>query len=145
MSTEENKALVRRDVEAWNRGNLTEYFAHLDEVCAPDFIYHTLNPSVPGGICSRVDYKQYCADFLAALPGHYTIEDLIAEGEKVVARYTYRGIHQGQWRGAVPTDKAVTFTGTVIYRIVDGKVMEIWDNPDQLGMLRQLGFISQQG
>ncbi len=142
MSTEDNKALARRDIEAWNRGNLTELSATIDEVYAPDFVYHLPNLPFPaGGIRSREDFKQFVTAFLAALPGQFTIEDLIAEGEKVVARYTYRGTHQGPWRGVPATGKAVTFTGIYTYRIVDGKIVEVWDNPDQLSVLRQLGIL----
>jgi predicted ester cyclase len=145
MSTEENKALIRREIEAWNRGNVTQILARVDEFYAPDFVYDLPNLPFPSGIRSREDYKQFCAGLLAALPGQFTIEDVIAEGEKVVLRYTYRGTHQGPWRGAAPTGKAVTFTGTVTYRIVAGKVVEAWENADQLGMQRQLGLIPAQG
>ncbi len=141
MSTEENKATVRRDIEVWNRGNVTELMATMDEVYAPDFVYHVPNLPFPGGIRSREDYKQFATGFLAALPGQFTIEDLIAEGEKVVVPYIFRGTHQGPWRGVAPTGKTVTFTGTITYRIVDGKVVEVWDNPDQLSILRQLGIL----
>ncbi len=142
MSTEENKALVRREIEAWNRGNLTELLATIDEVYAPDFVYHLPNLPFPGGIRSREDYKQFCTSFLAAFPDlEWIIEDLIAEGERVVVRYTFRGTHQGQWRSVAPTGKAMTFTGTLTYRIVDGKAVEAWDNADQLSMLRQFGIL----
>jgi predicted ester cyclase len=139
MSTEENKAIVRHEIEVTNRGNLTELFATIDEVFAPDFLFH--EPGRPQ-VRSREDYKQFDAAFLAALPGQFTIEDLIAEGDKVVARFSYHGIHQGPWRGVPPTGKAVTFTGTATYHIVSGKVVEVWENMDTLGVLRQLGLIS---
>jgi predicted ester cyclase len=141
MSTEENKALIRREIEVYNRGNVTEILARVDEFYAPDFVLHDPNLPFPGGIRSREDYKQFGTGYLAALAGQFTIEDLIAEGEKVVVRYTFRGTHQGQWRGLPPTGKAVTFTATVTYRIVDGKVVEAWQNADNLSMLRQLGLI----
>ncbi len=142
MSIEENKALIRRAIEVANRGNLTEILAAVDEFCAPDFVLHDPSSALPaGGIRSREDYKQFGTGFNAALPGQFTIEDLIAEGEKVVLRYTYRGTHQGQWRGLPPTGKAVTFTGTITYRIVNGKAVEAWQNADNLSVLRQLGLI----
>ncbi len=142
MSTEENKALIRRGIEVGNRGNMTEFSAIVDESFAPDFVFHDPNIPFPaGGIRSREDYKQFFTGFNAALPGQFTIEDLIAEGEKVVVRYTYRGTHQGPWRGVPPTGKAVTFTGTATYRVVDGKAVEGWQNADNLSVLRQLGLI----
>jgi steroid delta-isomerase-like uncharacterized protein len=146
MSTEENKALARRYIEVFNQGNVTEILAIVDELYAPDFVLHDPNIPLPaGGIRSREDYKQFGTGFLAALPGQFTVEDLIAEGEKVVMRYTYRGTHQGQWRGLPPTGKAVTFTGTVTYRIVDGKAVEAWQNADNLSVLQQLGLIPAMG
>ncbi len=137
MSTEENKALVRRFIEVANRGNVTEISTTLDELFVPDFVRH--DPA--GGFRSREDYKQFLFSLLAALPGQFTIEDLIAEGEKVVLRYTFRGTHRGQWRGVPPTGKPVTFTGIFIYRILDGKIVEGWENADALGLVQQLGLI----
>jgi predicted ester cyclase len=141
MSTEENKALIRRGTEVLNRGNVTEISTTLDELFVPDFVRH--DPA--GGFRSREDYKRFLFSLLAALPGQFTIEDLIAEGDKVVLRYTFRGIHQGQWRGLPPTGKAVTFTGIFIYRMVDGKIVEGWENADALGLVQQLGLIPAQG
>jgi len=145
MSAEENKALIRRGIEALNRGNVTEFSATVDEQFAPDFIFTDPNLPFPGGIRSREDYKQFLSGFLAALPGQFTIEDLMAEGDKIVVRYTYRGPHQGPSRGVAPTGNTVTFTGTIIYRIVDGKIVEGWQHADNLSMLRQLGLLPAQG
>ncbi len=141
MSTEDNKALVRRGIEALNRGNMSEISGTWDELYVPDFLRH--DPT--GGIRSREDYKQFLTGFQAAIPGQFTIEDLIAEGEKVVLRYTFHGTHQGQWRGLPPTGKSVTFTGIFIYRIVDGKIVEGWENADALGLVQQLGLLPAQG
>ena len=141
MSTEENKALIRRGTEILNRGNVTEISTTLDELFVPDFVRH--DPA--GGFRSREDYKQFLFSLLAALPGQFTIEDLIAEGDKVVLRYAFHGTHQGQWRGLPPTGKPVTFTGIFIYRILDGKVVEGWENADALGLVQQLGLIPARG
>lgn len=138
MSIEENKATVRRVFDAFNQGDP----AVIDEIYAPIFVHH--DPAHPR-VRSREACKRFGTGFFAAFPGQFTIEDLIAEGEKVVLRYTYRGTHQGQWRGLPPTGKAVTFTGTVIYRIVDGKAVEAWQNADNLSVLQQLGLIPAQG
>ena len=141
MSAEENKALIRRFIEVGNRGNVTEISTTLDELFVPDFVRH--DPA--GGFRSREDYKQFLFSLLAALPGQFTIEDLIAEGDKVVLRYAFHGTHQGQWRGLPPTGKPVTFTGIFIYRILDGKVVEGWENADALGLVQQLGLIPARG
>jgi predicted ester cyclase len=93
----------------------------------------------------REDYLQVLASLFTAFQGQFTIEDLIAEREKVVLRFTYRGIHQGQWRGPPPTGKSVMFTGTITYRIVDGKAVEAWANEDILSLMHQLGLLPKQG
>ena len=80
--------------------------------------------------------------FRAAFPDvHYTVEDQIAEGDKVVVRYRFRGTHLGAFQGMPPTGKQVTYTGILIYRIVDGKIAEQWTEFDLLGFLRQLGVL----
>lgn len=138
MSTEENKALVRRGIESLNQGNV----AATNELWTSDLVNH--DPNNPQ-VRVREEYKQWLTGFITAVPGQFTIEDLIAEGDKIVTRYTYRGSHQGQWRGVPPTGKPVTITGTVTYRLVDGKVAEIWANSDALSLVQQLGLIPAPG
>ena len=137
MSAEDNKALVCRFIEGLNQGN----GAVIDELFVPDFVRH--DPA--GGFRSREDYKRHLLSLGSALAGQLTIEDLIAEGEQVVVRYTYRGTHRGQWRGLPPTGRAVTFTGIFICRILDGKIVEGWENADTLGVVQQLGVIPAPG
>ncbi len=138
MSTEENKAIIRRAIEEFNQANV----AAIWESLTPDFVYH--DPNNPQ-VRVRDEYKQFLTDNLAGIPTQMTIEDLIAEGDKVVARYTFRGIHQGQWRGAPPTGKSVIFTATHTYRFADGKVAEIWANTDIFSLVQQLGLIPAPG
>ncbi len=134
MSTEENKAICCRAIEEFNRGNV----AALSELWTPDLVYHDPNnPHVHG----HEEYKQFLIAYLTAVPTQITIEDLIAEGDKVVVRSTLRGTHQGQWRGAPPTGKSVTYTATHTYRFADGKVAEIWANMDIFSFVQQLGLI----
>ena len=137
MSTEENKALIRRFIEGGNRGNVTEFSTTVDELFVPDFVRH--DPA--GGFRSREDYKRHLLSLHAALPGQLTIEDLVAEREKVTVRYTFHGMHQGQWRGLPVGGRQVTFTGIFICRILDGKIVEGWENADMLGLVQQLGII----
>jgi predicted ester cyclase len=139
MSTEENKALTRRFFDALNRNDL----AVVDEQCHPDFVLH--DPAGPAGwhgngINNREEYKEYLSGFFASLPGQFTIDDMIAEGDKVVTRWTYRSTHQGQWRDVSATGKEVTFTATTTSRLVDGKAAESWQNVDNLGVVQQLGL-----
>ena len=140
MSTEENKALVRRMLEAFNKGQ-ESCMAALEELCAPDYVYH--GPGVFGDMdLARV--KQLTTAFLTAFPdAHYTLEDLIAEGDKVAYRYTFRATHQGEFMGIPPTGKQVSWTGIGIDRFKDGKFVETWFNMDMLGLMQQLGAIPQ--
>jgi steroid delta-isomerase-like uncharacterized protein len=139
MSTEENKANVRRFVDGLNQRNV----AVIDELCTPDFVSHDpANPQVR----SREDYKQWVTGLSAAFPDlHFTIDDILAEGDKVAYRFTLRATHSGSWRGAAPTGKSITVTGTAIDRIRDGKFAEAWANTDALGLVQQLGLIPSMG
>jgi steroid delta-isomerase-like uncharacterized protein len=134
-STEQDKALVRRFTEMVNRGDADA----LDEVVASDLVDHAAFPGQAGGL---EGYKQSLAMSRVAFPdGWITIEDMIAEGDKVVTRYTSRGTHQGEFLSMPPTGKTVAFTGVVIHRIAGGKIAEEWGTWDQLGLMQQLGAI----
>ena len=74
-----------------------------------------------------------------------TIEDLFAEGDKVVLRFTFHGTHQGEFMGVAPTGKQVTMPGIDIFRIADGKIVELWGQEDVLGMMQQIGAIPGPG
>jgi steroid delta-isomerase-like uncharacterized protein len=139
MSTEENKALVRRFYEdAFNQRHL----ALVDELCTADHVFH--NP--PTTLHGREEFKQFLSLYITAFPdARFTVEDEIAEGDRVASRYTFRGTHQGDLMGIAPTGKQVTVTGIVMNRIVNGKSAEGWLNFDALGMLQQLGVIPAPG
>ena len=140
MSTEENKALVRRFYEeVFNKKNLAGIGDFLDT----HIIEHALPPGLPSGIEGS---KQFIGMYLAAFPDlHLATEDLIAEGDKVVARFTLRGTHKGEFMGVPSTGKQVTMTGIQIVRTADGRIAENWINLDALGMLQQLGVIPAPG
>jgi steroid delta-isomerase-like uncharacterized protein len=135
MSTEENKIRVRRLYEeVFNQKNPVA----IDDYFAPDVIDHSLPPGVPGEI---EGVKLTISLFLAAFPDlHITVEDLIAEGDKVVARWTLHGTHEGASLGMPPTGKQVTMPGISVVRLEGGKSAEQWVIHDQLGMLQQLGL-----
>src|SRR5215217_5713347 len=127
MSVEENKALVRREqAELWNRtGDLDA----AEELFAAD---------------QAEAAKQEAADFRRGFPDVIsTIEDLIAEGDKVVARWRSRATHQGDYMGIPPTGKEVQFTGISVYRIEEGKIAESWTVEDQFGLMRQIGAVAE--
>jgi steroid delta-isomerase-like uncharacterized protein len=137
MSTEENKALARRAVEeTMNQRN----WAVFDELHAPDYVCHLTWRTIQG----REPFKQVLSMLLTALPDlHLTIEDLFGgEGDRVVARYTYRGTHKGDFMGIPPTGKQVTVTGIAIMRIANGKILEEWINND---LMQQLGVVPASG
>ena len=138
MSTEENKANVRRGFEALNQRNLAVF----DEILHPDVVFHTASTTIQG----LEAYKQYLSMYNIAFPDlHFTIEDIIAEGDTVVVRYTTRGTHQGTFMGILPTGKQLSGTGMFIDRIVNGKAVEQWGNSDTLGLLQQLGIVPAPG
>jgi predicted ester cyclase len=136
MTAETNKAIIRRIVEEiQNHDNL----ALIDELLAPTFVNHT---PAPGLSPDREGIKQLLSMFRAAFPdGVMTIEDMIAEGDKVVSRKTYRGTHQGEFLGIPPTDRHVSVGLIDMMRLVDSKVVEHWNVGDDLSMLQQLGVL----
>jgi predicted ester cyclase len=139
-STEANKANIRRFYdEVFNKKNR----AAINDFFDPNFVDHAAPPGLPGGIEGA---KQTLTMYLTAFPDlHFTVEDLIAEGDKVVARITTRGTQQGAFMGIPPTGKQVTVTAIDINRIVGGKFVEHWLNIDTLGLLQQLGVVPAPG
>lgn len=135
MSTEQNKALARQLVEeVMNQGNISM----IDEIINPDFVEHEeLPPGIPPG---REAPKAMFSMLRSAFPDFKaTIDDLIAEGDKVVIRHTWTGTHKGEFMGIPPTGKSVSFGVIDIIRIADGKFVEHWGQMDQMAMMQQLG------
>ncbi len=139
MSAEENEAIARRGYEAINQKNLDA----LDEVVASDMIDHDPAPGQAPGL---EGVKQYFSSLHTAFPDvQMNVEDMIAEADKVVARVSVSGTHQGEFMGIDPTGNRVTITGIDILRITDSKIVEHWGNFDDLGMMQQLGVIPEPG
>ena len=136
MSLEENKAKVRKVIEAViNKQNLDL----LDDLSAPDYVDHTHQLSLEG-------VKQFMNMLFEAFPDwHETIEDIVAEGDKVWVRVKGTGTHKGEYRGIAPTGKKITGVGVNIYRIVNGKFVEGWAVEDWMDFLKQLGVIEYKG
>jgi len=131
MSLEENKAIVRRFVEAYNKQNLDL----VDEFIAPDYFDHTNKVDAQG-------LKQLFEMGFKAFPDwHETIEDIIAEGDKVWVLLAYSGTHKGEFRGLAPTGKKITAIAVDIYRIANGKLVEYWNVTNSLNLFRQIGAI----
>ncbi len=139
MSIEQNKELVRRFYEeAINQGKLSL----MDELFTTDYQHH--DPAFPpdwqrGGLAV---YKQVNETFISTfVPFHATIDDLFAEGDKVVSRWTFSGKHEKEFQGIPPTGKQVNIENIFIHRIVNGKIAEAWVSYDALGLLQQLGAV----
>jgi predicted ester cyclase len=129
VSAEVNKTLVRREqAELWN---------HTGDLDAAEKLFAAGQAEAA---------RQEAADFRRGFPDVIsTIEDLIAEGDKVVARWRSRATHRGDYMGTPPTDKEVEFTGISFYRIEGNKITESWTVEDELGLMRQIGAIPEPG
>jgi predicted ester cyclase len=129
VSVEENKTLVRREQE--------ELWTHTGDLDAAEELFAADQAEAA---------KQEAADFRRGFPDVVsTIEDLIAEGDKVVARWRSRATHRGEYMGIPPSGKEVEFTGISVYRIEGGKIAQSWSVEDQLGLMRQIGAIPEPG
>ena len=129
-----NKALVRRVIE--------ELFTKHDVALIDEFYSDCVYRSPLVGELRGEAYKQFLTQVLVAFPdGRWTVEDQVAEGDKVVTRWTFNGIHRGNLMGIAPTGRLVTTSGVMIDRIVRGKIAEEWEESDTLGMMQQLGAV----
>jgi len=139
MSTESNKAAVRRFRAAFNAGDLDDAFA----VFAPDAVRHVAGAPDP---LTLEDFAQFGRAMLSAFSGATsTVEDVIAEGNKVVTRITFRGTHTGDLMGIPPTGRLVTVAETIIDQFADGRIVESWRLFDQMAMMQQLGVLPAAG
>ena len=137
MSAEDNKALVRRGFEElFNEAKLDL----ADEIVTPDHVSHdTSTPEHPPG---PEGDRQLVNLVRGAFPdGRISIEDLVAEGDRVAVRWTFRGTHRGVFMGIAPTGKEVEMGAMDLVRVAGGKIAETWSNVDMMAMMRQLGAI----
>ena len=141
--SEENKAILRRiNDKVFSQGNLDL----VDELLSPNYVLH--DPGIPGGeLRGPEGFKnQWVSMFRTAFPDlQLSIEDQVAEGDKVVTRYTGRGTHQGELMGIPPTNNEAVVSGMIMSRVSGGRVEEEWNNFDALGMMQQLGLIPPPG
>src|SRR4028119_13343 len=136
--SEGNKDLARRFMEeVYNKGNAD----FIDEVVASDYVAH--DPTSPEGTGGGADgATRFVEMYRSAFPDlQMTVEDSIAEGDKVVTRWTARGTHQGELMGIPPSGNRVEVTGISVDRIEGGKFVEGWANYDALGMMQQIGAV----
>ncbi len=140
MSAEENKTTNRRFYEEIiNQKNL----AAADALVGADYVSHGFPPGLPPG---REGLKVFIGVFHTAFPdGHLTIDHMIAEGDTVATRLTFRGTHTGNFQGIAATGKKVTVPALDMARYAGGKLVEHWGGPDQMSLLQQLGVIPSMG
>jgi steroid delta-isomerase-like uncharacterized protein len=137
--SEQNKAVVRRLLEeVWNKGNLSV----ADELFAPNYITH--DSSTPDFGRGAESEKKRASLYRSAFPDlRLTIEDMIAEGDTVMTRWSTRATHKGDLSGIAPTGKQITISGISFGRLAGGKIVEAWVNWDALGLMQQLGVIPE--
>jgi steroid delta-isomerase-like uncharacterized protein len=134
MSKKENKVLVRRVVDLWNKQELEEFF----QVLAPEYIEH-----LPTGDVSLEQLKNYAHTFFTAFPDiQITINDMVAEGDKVAVMVNWRATHRGEYMGIPPTGKKIDITVAFFTRIVAGRWVEFWNVTD-VGLIQQLGIMPE--
>lgn len=136
MTTAGNKALLRRyKVDILNSRDIDT----LDEVAAIDYFDHSAFPGQAPGL---EGLKQRVATLFRALDPHWTIHDLIAEGDLVVVRWSHTGKHVGEFLGIAPTGRSFVLSGIDMYRVKDGKMAEHWNVVDLLAFYQQIGLLS---
>ena len=137
MSTEENKAIVRRvNDEVWSEGRLDV----IDELIADDFVATIVG--APEEIRGPQGFREFVVMYRTAFPDlRLTVDEQFAEGETVVTRWTATGTNEGELMGMPPTGKQATTAGININRVSGGKLVEGWGLFDQLGLLQQIGAV----
>jgi len=136
MSAEQNKSIVRRWVEeGWN----SQKAGLIDELFTENFYQHETGPE---SVTNREALKPFHAAYLSAFPDlHFTIEDLIAEGDKVAWRFMATGTNKGSLMGAPASGKSINVTGTITFHFDGSRIAEAWLNLDTMGLLQQVGLL----
>jgi predicted ester cyclase len=138
MSSEQNKAIVRRLIEEPWKGDLSV----VDELIDPNYVGY--DPSIPEPLRGPDGFKENVSTYRAAYSdAQITVDDQIAEGDKVATRWTGRGTHDGDLMDIAPTGKQVKVSGVTISRLANGKVIEDYTNWDTFGMMQQLGVVPE--
>jgi len=134
----QNAELSRRIFEdVWNRKNLSA----IDDLISADYVHHDANSPAASGIDG---YKQFVNYYMNAFPdAHFTIDDAFTDGQNEVIRWTVVGTHEGELAGIPRTGRRFSVTGITIARIANGKITESWNNWDALGLMQQLGVVSE--
>ena len=139
MSERENKEVIERYIEEiWRNANVDA----VDELLADNYVHHTPPPGMPP---TREGFKQFASSSLAGLSDHtMETEELLAQGDRVAQRWRAMGTHTGEFMGVPATGKEIEFTGTSVYTVRDGEIVEDWTLFDAVGIMQQLGVIPEQ-
>jgi steroid delta-isomerase-like uncharacterized protein len=128
--------------EVWNKGRADA----IDQMLAPEIVGHGLVDSNGNEVRGVEAFKSFYESFREAFPDiKVTVEDTVAEGDKIVARCTVRATHTGEGLGVNPTNRPVEFTGMCMLRVKDGRIVESWNSFDFLTMMQQIGLVRQPG
>ena len=139
MSAEENKKVVRRFWGVWEED---DFIGLIDELLAPDYVNHS--PGTPDQPAGPEGVKAIVSMFRSGMPDlRVTIDDMIAEGDKVATRYTVEGTHEGELFGVPPTGRRPSIESSTVEQVSDGKIREHWRVTDTLDMMQQLGAIPE--
>jgi steroid delta-isomerase-like uncharacterized protein len=139
MSQNNTSAALRLIEGLWNNRDLTL----ADQILEADF--RNIDPATPDFGAGPEAYKKLVTLYITAFPDiHFTVDDMIDAGDKVIVRWTSTGTHKGELRGIAPTGKKIQITGTTICRFSDGKIAEQWVTWDALGLMQQLGVIATE-
>jgi steroid delta-isomerase-like uncharacterized protein len=139
---EQNKAVVRRWFEeVWNQGRE----ATIDELFPAGGVARGLGDS-EAEVGGPEEFKPFVANIRGSIPDtHIQVEDIFAEGDKIAVRVKLEGTHSGPGLGVPPTGRKISVQGIIIFRMVDGQIVEAWNSYDQLGLLRQIGALPGHG
>lgn len=139
MSEQYKRTARRMAEELWNSRKLNL----AEELFTDDYQHH--DPNSPNFGTGPEAYKKLVGMYTRVFPDfHFRIDEMIAEGDTVVLRWTVTGTHKGEWRGIAPTGKRVTLTGTTVSRFSNEKIAEQWVSWDALGLMHQLGAIQRE-
>jgi predicted ester cyclase len=142
MSTEENKALIRRYIRAIDDNDSSDWSV-IDEFVAEEFVAHT--PPLPGVSLDRDGLKQAAEIFRVATPGTHEVALQVAENDLVASFITGRGVHAGELMGIPASSKDIEMDGIVVHRIRDGKIVDYWAVMDVARVLGQIGVLPAPG
>ena len=137
MSLESNKSIAKKSIDLWSTGNLKG----VDEIYSANCQRHLNHQHGNKTVTGTESLKKFIKEFRDAFPDfHDKVDDQLAEGDKVTTRFTSQGTHQGKFMGIDPTNKKAKWSGIVIDRIENGKIVETWVHWDLYGLLDQLGL-----